>query len=336
MLQDRLDDMGVVVDAELVGHGEEQRVGLGDGLVRLQLLDEHVGLGGIAAAEDGALFGLDEAEMVLAVAAAEIGAVAVVDQREDAAADRDARRRVMAGFLPGGAVGADLLGLLDVEGLAALVELERRALQVHAELGRPFGRGVGGRAPPDALAQPFRMRLEAQQAGRVREHRPRIGLGKALAAQDVEEDLGVAAAPCRRRSGLPAGLIAEIAPAIDDLLGRAAADAELQAPAGDEVGRAGILGHVERVLVAHVDDRRADLDAAGLRADRRQQREGRAELAGEMMHAEIGAVGAQFLGGDGQVDRLQQRVGRRARLRLRRGRPMAEGQEADLLHEDAA
>ena len=30
MLQDRLDDMGVVVDAELVRHGEQQRVGLGD------------------------------------------------------------------------------------------------------------------------------------------------------------------------------------------------------------------------------------------------------------------------------------------------------------------
>ena len=99
---------------------------------------------------------------------------------------------------------------------------------------------------------------------------------------------------------------------------------KLQAPAGDEVGRAGILGHVERVFVAHVDDRGADLDAAGLRADRGQQREGRGELAGEMMHAEIGAVRAQLLGGDGQVDGLQERVGRRARLRLRRGRPVPE------------
>ncbi len=126
--------------------------------------------------------------------------------------------------------------------------------------------------------------------------------------------------------------VAEIAPAVDHLLGRAAADPELQPSAGDEVGRARVLGHVERVLVAHVDDRRADLDALGLRADRRQQRERRGELAGEMMDAEIGAVGAQLLGGDGEVDRLQQRVGRRARLRLRRGRPVPEREEADFFH----
>ncbi len=33
MFQDRLDDMGVVVDAELIGDGQEQRVGRGDGFV---------------------------------------------------------------------------------------------------------------------------------------------------------------------------------------------------------------------------------------------------------------------------------------------------------------
>ena len=126
--------------------------------------------------------------------------------------------------------------------------------------------------------------------------------------------------------------VAEIAPAVDHLLGRAPADPQLQAPAGDEVGRARVLGHIERVLVAHVDDRRADLDAAGLRADGRQQRERRSELAGEVMDAEIGAVRAQLLGRDGQVDGLQERVGCRARLRLRRGRPMPEREEADLFH----
>ena len=55
------------------------------------------------------------------------------------------------------------------------------------------------------------------------------------------------------------GLVAEVAPAVDDLLGRTAADAQLEAAAGDEVGcarRAGVLGHVQRVLVAHVDRRR--------------------------------------------------------------------------------
>ena len=68
--------------------------------------------------------------------------------------------------------------------------------------------------------------------------------------------------------------VTEMAPAIDHLLGRPAADAELQAPAGDDVGRARVLGHVQRILVAHVDDGRADLDALGLRADGRQQWEG--------------------------------------------------------------
>ena len=126
--------------------------------------------------------------------------------------------------------------------------------------------------------------------------------------------------------------VAEVAPAVDHLLGRAAADAELQAAAADDVGCAGVLRHVQRVLVAHVDDRGADLDALGARADGGQEREGRAELAGVVMDAEESAVGAEFLGGDRELDRLQQRVGRRSHLRLRRRSPMAEGEEADLFH----
>jgi hypothetical protein len=62
------------------------------------------------------------------------------------------------------------------------------------------------------------------------------------------------------------------------------------------------------------------------------EREGRAELAGEVVHAEVGAVGAQLLGGHGQLDRLEQRVRRRAHLRLGRRRPMPERQEPDFLH----
>src|SRR5580658_2256941 len=91
----------------------------------------------------------------------------------------------------------------------------------------------------------------------------------------------------------PSGRVAKIAPAVDHLLGRAAADAELQAAAADDVGRAGVLRHVHRVLVAHVDDRGADLNALGARADRGEQREGRAELARIVMDAEISAVGAE-------------------------------------------
>ena len=136
-----------------------------------------------------------------------------------------------------------------------------------------------------------------------------LGCGEALALSSSRK---TSAWPRRHVGvGLAFGRhIAEMAPAIDHLLGRAAADAELQPAAGDEVGGAGVLGHVERVLVAHVDDGGADLDAAGAGADRGEQREGRGELPGEMMHAEICAVRAQLLRRDGEIDRLQQRVGR--------------------------
>jgi len=58
---------------------------------------------------------------------------------------------------------------------------------------------------------------------------------------------------------MPGPACAEISPAIDYLLGRASTDTELQASAGDEIGGTGVLGHVERVLIAHVDHGRADL-----------------------------------------------------------------------------
>ena len=109
-------------------------------------------------------------------------------------------------------------------------------------------------------------------------------------------------------------LITEMSPAIDHLLGRPSADAELKASARDQIGCAGVLGHVQRVLVAHVDHRRADLDAAGLRTHGRQQGKRRSELAREVMDPKIGSVRAQFLGGNGQVDGLQECVCGRARL----------------------
>ena len=158
------------------------------------------------------------------------------------------------------------------------------------------------------------MRLDAQQPGRIREHRPRVRLREPLALEHLEEHLRVAA----RHVGVAlalGGRVAEVTPAVDHLLRRAAADPELQPAARNEVCRARVLRHVQRVLVAHVDDGRADLDRARPRADGREQRERRAELAREMVHAEVRAVGAQLLGGDGELDRLEQRVGRRAYLR---------------------
>jgi len=52
--QDLLDNMGVIVDAQLIGDRQEQRVGLCNALVLLELLDEDIRLGGIAASEDRA------------------------------------------------------------------------------------------------------------------------------------------------------------------------------------------------------------------------------------------------------------------------------------------
>ena len=49
-------------------------------------------------------------------------------------------------------------------------------------------------------------------------------------------------------------------------------------------------------------------------ADGREERKRRAELPRVVVHAEVGHVGAQFLGGDGQLDRLTQRIRRRPHL----------------------
>src|SRR4051812_12281444 len=114
--------MGVVGDAQLVGDGQEQGVRFGNGFIRPELLDQRIRLGCVAAAEDRPGPLVDESDLVLPVTlVSEIGAVAVVDQREDAAADRDPRLARMAGFLPGSTERPDLSGLLDVESLSGLV-----------------------------------------------------------------------------------------------------------------------------------------------------------------------------------------------------------------------
>ena len=107
---------------------------------------------------------------------------------------------------------------------------------------------------------------------------------------------------------------------------------ELQPPARDQVGRSGVLGHVQRVLVAHVDDRRADLDPLRPGADRREQRERRRQLLGEVVDAEVRTVRAEPLDRLGELDRLDERVRRRPHLRVGRGGPVPERQEPDLLH----
>jgi hypothetical protein len=59
---------------------------------------------------------------------------------------------------------------------------------------------------------------------------------------------------------------------------------------------------------------------------------GEASWRAIVVHAEIGAVGAQFLGRFGQFDGLGQHVGGGTDGRAAFVGPMAEGQKADLLH----
>src|SRR5580658_4900726 len=114
--------MRVIFNTQLIGDSQKQCVGLRDGLVLLELLDKNVRFGGIVATEDRSGRCADEADTVLILGAvAKIGAIAIVDEGEDAAADRHARFMCVAGFFPGGAESSDLAGLLDVEGFAGLI-----------------------------------------------------------------------------------------------------------------------------------------------------------------------------------------------------------------------
>jgi lysophospholipase L1-like esterase len=138
--EDAVDDVGVVVDAELVGHGEQQRVGGCDRLVLFKLLDQHIRLGRVRAAEDRLGLRVDEPDLVgVLIPLAEVRPVPVVDQGEDAPAYRHTRLPLVASLPPGVTEGLDLLSLLQVKGFVRLVSDQRGTLQVQAQLGRPGG-----------------------------------------------------------------------------------------------------------------------------------------------------------------------------------------------------
>jgi hypothetical protein len=98
--------------------------------------------------------------------------------------------------------------------------------------------------------------------------------------------------------------VTECLGAVPGRLGRAAADAELEPAAGKKVCRRRFLGHVERILIAHVVDAGADLDPARRDADRCQDREGRGELTREVMDTDERPVDADLLSGDRELHRL--------------------------------
>src|SRR5579871_688532 len=137
----------------------------------------------VAAAEDRSCV-VKDADLVLFLASSpEIETIGVVHQGENAAADGSSRRTSVASLFPGCMKGANLGGLLNVEGLTGLIPFERGRLHVHAELGGPDGGRIGRRPPPDTIAQSFGVGLHAQQPGWIGKHRARVWLGKALAAQ---------------------------------------------------------------------------------------------------------------------------------------------------------
>src|SRR5436190_23768884 len=156
------------------------------------------------------------------------------------------------------------------------------------------------------------MRLEPKQSGWVGKHRPWVRPRESLSLEQLEKDLGVP--PPQVRVGFAfRRCVAEVAPTFDHLLRRAAADPELQPAPADQVRRARVLDHVERILVPHVDDGRSDLDAGRSGTDGREQREWRRELLGKMMDAEVRAVRAKFLRRYRQLDRLLENILRRTR-----------------------
>ena len=118
------------------------------------------------------------------------------------------------------------------------------------------------------------MRLEAQQSGRIWKHRPRIRSRESFAFEKLEKHLGVTASHVGVRLTL-GGCVTEVPPAFDYLLRRAAANSELQPTIADQVSCAGILEHVERILVSHVDHARPYLDSLCSGTDCCEQREGR-------------------------------------------------------------
>src|SRR5262245_7947865 len=154
VLEDVFERVGVVVHTQLVRDREQQRIGHLDRLVARQFFDQHVGFRGVRTAEDGPRVRLDVADLILiAGGATEVCPVAVVDEREDAAADRHAWLTRVSGVLPRLTIDLNLLALLYMQRLAGLIIFERRTLEIHAQRRGPLGRRVGARTPPDSLAQ---------------------------------------------------------------------------------------------------------------------------------------------------------------------------------------
>lgn len=109
------------------------------------------------------------------------------------------------------------------------------------------------------------------------------------------------------------GCVAEVTPTFDDLLWRTSADPQMQPAIADEIRRARVLDHVERVFVPHVDDSRADLDPAGPRTDGREKGEGGRELLGKVVDTKVCPVRAKPFRRHRQLNGLLQDIARGSR-----------------------
>jgi hypothetical protein len=108
----------------LVRDCEQERVCLRNRFVLLELLDQHIRLGCIGPAKDCPCGPINVAKLIPVITTlAKIGTIAVVYEREDAAADGNARSPGVTGVLPGCTKGTDLFGLLNVKRLTGLIEL---------------------------------------------------------------------------------------------------------------------------------------------------------------------------------------------------------------------
>ena len=109
----------------MVWDGQQQSVRLRDRLVFPKLFDQDVRFSSVATAEDGSCVLVKEADLVLFLTSpSEIGAITIVDQREDTAANGNARSPSVSSLLPGCAKDANLGGLLDVKRLPGLIEFK--------------------------------------------------------------------------------------------------------------------------------------------------------------------------------------------------------------------
>ena len=117
--------MRVVGNAQLVRDSQQKRVCLRDGLIPLELLDQHIGLSCIGPAKDRPPRPINVAELIpILISVSEVGTIAIVNERKDAPTYRDARSPSVAGLFPGCTKSMDLFGLLNVKRLTGFIELE--------------------------------------------------------------------------------------------------------------------------------------------------------------------------------------------------------------------